>query len=146
MTGRRRRDEAGSTAVLLIGLMIVVVMLVGVVTDASAAYLRRQGLDNLADGAALAAADGIREEQVYEGGLGKRAQLDPAVAHAYVAEHVRGSGGAASYPGLRWRVSATSERVVVQMSAPLELPFPVPGVEARPTISATAAAFVVVSD
>ena len=42
---------------MIIGFALVLAMLVALVTDASAAYLRRQGLDTLADGAALRGAD-----------------------------------------------------------------------------------------
>ena len=76
---RSSRDENGSVAPLIIGFAVVVAMLVAVVVDASAAYLRRQGLNSAADAAALAATDGIQGEQVYTHGLGKRAEIDPAV-------------------------------------------------------------------
>ena len=142
----RRRDEAGQAAVLLIGLAIVAILLVGVTVDASAAYLRRQALDNLADGAALAAADGVQGRQVYEGGLGERALIDPQVAREHVATYLRQIGAARTYPGLRYAVDATTDRVVVHVSAPLDLPITPPGWETRPVISSTAASYVVVSD
>jgi hypothetical protein len=63
-----------------------------------------------------------------------------------VAEHVRATGALSTYPGLRWAVDADAQRVVVRMSAPLELPLTVPGVDSRPVISATAASYVVVSE
>ena len=68
-----RRAERGQTSVLIMGFFLVAVLLTVVVVDASAAFLRRQRLDAVADGAALAAADGVQGEQVYEGGLGERA-------------------------------------------------------------------------
>ena len=71
-----RRDAEGSVTPLVIGFAVVVALLVGVVVDASAAYLRRQGLNSAADAAALAATDGIQGEQVYTHGLGERAQID----------------------------------------------------------------------
>ena len=71
------RSQHGQTALLIVGFAVVALLMVGVVVDASAAYLRRSGLDSLADGAALAAADGIQGRQVYEGGLGERAEIDP---------------------------------------------------------------------
>jgi hypothetical protein len=145
LTGPRRRGDAGQTTLLIVGFAIVVLMLIAVVTDASAAYLRRQGLDSLADGAALAAADGIQGEQVYEGGLGEHARIDPAVAIRYVADYLRATGAAVRYPGLTYSVDATAERVVVRLATPLELPLSPPGWQRRPTISATAASFVVVS-
>ena len=47
------RDEQGQVTLLIIGFAGMLLMAIVVVIDASAAYLRRQGLDNLADGAAL---------------------------------------------------------------------------------------------
>jgi hypothetical protein len=140
------RDERGQTTLLIIGFAIVVMLLVAVVVDASAAYLRRTGLDSLADGAALAAADGVQGRQVYEGGLGKRADIDPVVARRYVAEYLRDTGAARRYPGLRYDVEAGADRVVVHVAAPLVLPITPPGWERRPTVSATAASFVLVSN
>ena len=141
-----RRDERGQTTLLIIGFAIVAIMMVAVVVDASAAYLRRTGLDSLADGAALSAADGVQGRQVYEGGLGKRAQIDPVVARRYVAEYLRDTGATRRYPGLAYDVDASTDRVVVHVAAPLDLPITPPGWDRRPTISGTAASFVVVSD
>jgi hypothetical protein len=103
----RRGGERGQATVLIIGFTVVAVMMVAMVVDASAAYLRRTALDSLADGAALAAADGIQGRQVYEGGLGHRAEIDPVVARRVVAEQRRGPslprarlhGGHRSRPG-----------------------------------------------
>jgi hypothetical protein len=146
VTTRWRRDGGGQASLLIIGFAVVVLLMVGVVVDASAAYLRRQGLDNLADGAALAAADGVQGRQVYEGGLGERAEIDPEVAREYVAAYLRAVGAAGRYRGLSYSVDASSERVVVRVQAPLDLPLVLPGLDPRATVSATAASYVVVSD
>jgi hypothetical protein len=142
----RRVAEAGTASILIVGLAVVALLLIGVVVDASAAYLRRSGLDSLADGAALAAADGVQGRQVYEGGLGERAEIDPEVARGYVADYLRDTGAAERYPGLSYDVDAGVDRVVVRVAAPLDLPITPPGWGRRPTISGTAASFVVVSD
>ena len=141
----RCRDERGQTTVLIVGFAIVAMMLVAVVVDASAAYLRRSGLDSLADGAALAAADGIQGEQVYEGGLGERAQIDPALAHQYVSAYLNAVAAARRYPGMTYRVEVGAERVVVHIESPLDLPITPPGSTRQTTISATAASIVLVS-
>ena len=140
------RRERGTASVMIVGLAVVAIMLVAVVVDASAAYLRRSGLDSLADGAALAASDGVQGRQVYEGGLGERAQIDPEVARGYVDHYLRDTGAARRYPGLRYEVDAGRDRVVVRVTAPLDLPITPPGWERRPLIAGTAASFVVVSD
>ncbi len=142
----RESQEYGQTSMLIIGFAVVVLLMVVVVVDASAAYLRRQGLDSLADGAALAAADGVQEERVYLEGLGERAQIDPTVAQAYAAEYLAAMGAGRKYPGLSYTVQATPDLVVVRVSAPLDLPFSPPGWEERPIITGTAASYVEVSD
>ena len=140
------KAERGTASIMIVGFAVVAIMLVGVVVDASAAYLRRTGLDSLADGAALAAADGVQGRQVYEGGLGERARIDPEVAREYVAAYLRDTDAARRYPGLVYEVEAGVDRVVVHVAAPLDLPISPPGWEHRPVISGTAASFVVVSD
>lgn len=140
------RTEHGQTTLLLVGFTVVALLMIGVAVDASAAYLQRQGLDALADGAALSAADGVQGEQVYEGGLGERARIDPTVARTLVADYIAATGAAQEYRGLRYSVDATADRIVVRVSAPLDLPITPPGWAARPVISATAASYVVVTE
>ncbi len=86
---------------LIIGFAVVVAMLVAVVVDASAAYLRRQGLNSAADAAALAATDGIQGEEVYTHGLGKRAEIDPVAARRYVADYFASQRHPPPLPGPR---------------------------------------------
>lgn len=143
---RRRRSESGQTAVLIIGFVLVVAMTVVVVVDATAAYLRRQALSSLADGAALAAADGIAGEQVYTAGLGEQAVVNPEVARALVDAHLASVGAGRRYPGLVHAVEVDGERVVVRLATPLDLPLPLPGVAAETRVTAIAAAVVAVSD
>ena len=142
----RPRDERGSIAPLIIGFALVVGVLVAVVVDASAAYLRRQGLDSLADAAALAATDGLQGEAVYTNGLGAQAEIDPVAARRFVEDYLRSSGAAGRYPGLGWTVSTTATVVTVRLSGPLDLPLRVPGVGASATVTGTASAVVVVGD
>jgi len=143
---RRRPSENGSVTPLIIGFAVVVAMLVGVVVDASAAYLRRQGLNSAADAAALAATDGIQGEEVYTHGLGKRAEIDPVAARRYVEDYVASSGIRRRFPGLDYSVQTTTDTVVVRIVAPMDLPLHVPGVGTDVAVSGTAASVVVVSD
>jgi Flp pilus assembly protein TadG len=65
-----RRDQAGQATVMIIGFAVVLAMLMVTVVDASAAYLQRQGLDTLADGAALRGADlGATGSETYSTGV-----------------------------------------------------------------------------
>lgn len=136
------RGQRGQTSLLIIGFALVIAMLVAVVVDASAAYLRRQDLDALADGAALAATEAVGTDQVYVHGLGARAALDPAQAQADVASYLQQTGAAGRYPGLSWAVSVGPDTVVVRLAAPLDLPLRLPGRRFRPMVTGTSASYV----
>jgi Flp pilus assembly protein TadG len=140
------RNERGSITPLIIGFALLVALLVGVVVDASAAYLRRQGLNSLADAAALAATDGLQGDRVYTHGLDDRAEIDAAAARRYVEEYLRSSGAVGRYPGLVWTVGADTNAVTVRLAAPLDLPLRVPGIDGSATITGSAAAVVVVGE
>lgn len=139
-------DERGQTTVLIVGFAVVLMMTVAVVVNVSAAYLQRQGLDNLADGAALAGADaGAQGEDVYAGGLGEeRLALFEAEARRGVDDYLELTGARAAYPGLGRivEVDPVTRSVRVEISAPLDLPLTIPGAPERATVSASGAAAV----
>jgi Flp pilus assembly protein TadG len=141
----RPRTERGSITPLVVGLAFLVAVLAAVVVDASAAYLRRQGLDAVADAAALAATDGLQGDRVYTHGLDDLAEIDAEAARRYVGDYLSTSGVLARYPGLGWTVTTTATTVVVRVAAPLDLPLHVPGVGGAATITGSAASVVVVS-
>lgn len=144
MTACRPGAERGSSAPLIIGFAGVLAMVVALVVDVSAAYLQRSGLDSLADGAALRAADlGATGTDVYAGGLpADRLTQTPAQARAAVGAYLAGAGAYAAYPGLTYDVvvDPVAQRVRVVLDAPLALPLHVPGSPQRVTIGATGAA------
>jgi hypothetical protein len=147
--GERRRgpthDERGTVTPLIVGLAMVLLMMAAVVTDASAAYLQRQGLDTLADGAALTGADaGASGDEAYGGGLDADLHLDEGVARAAVVAYLHRVGAFTRYPGLTASVAVdpTSQRVVVSVRAPIHLPLHVPGGPETASIGASSAATV----
>ena len=140
------RGETGSITPLVVGFAFLVAVLVAVVVDASAAYLRRQGLNSVADAAALAATDGLQGDRVYTNGLDDLAEIDAGAARHYVEDYLRTSGVLAQYPGLGWTVRTSATTVVVHLAAPLELPLHVPGVGGTAVVTGSAASVVVVSD
>ncbi len=148
MTGRR--SESGQVTILIVGLATVLAMGVAVVTDASAAYLQRQGLDNLADGAALAGADlGASGDDVYAGGLDDgRLAVTEREARAAVLDYLRRAQAFERYPGLAVSVDAevATQSVRVRLTAPLRLPLKVPGGQESARIGATGAAVVAVDE
>ncbi len=142
----RRGDQRGQTAVLIIGFFLIAALLVVVVVDASAAYLMRQRLDAVADGAALAAADAVKAERVYLSDLDEDAPIDPEAARTAAADYLRSIGAHGDHPGLRMRLRTGPDLVSVQVTAPLDLPFTPPGWVGSATVSGSAAAYVRVTD
>ncbi len=122
-----RDRERGTVTVMLVGFFLVIAALTAAVVDASAAFLTRQQLNSLADGAALAAIDGAQGQEVYEQGLGELAVVDPQVASASVADYLAAVGAHDDHAGLAYDVVSDGTRVTVTVSARLELPIVPPG-------------------
>lgn len=143
--GRRRRgrdsaeDMAGQTTVLIVGFAVILLLMTGVVVDSSAAYLERQELDTLADGAALAAADEARGEAIYSGGLDDHVPVSVEAARLAVSAHLRRVGAWSKHPGLRVETRVVGDAVVVRLEAPLDLPFRVGDIGSS-TVGATGSA------
>ena len=149
MADAGERDQRGTVTLLVIGLAMILLMMTAVVTDASAAYLQRQGLDTIADGAALTGADaGASGDEAYGDGLDADLHLDADIARAAVLGYLHRTGAYTRYPGLTVRVSVDSslQRVVVAVQAPIHLPLHVPGSPEHASIGATSAATVGVDE
>ncbi|RYJ06622.1 MAG: hypothetical protein EON52_05400 [Actinomycetales bacterium] len=126
-----RRGEDGQVTVLTLGFLLVLVLLAAVVVNASDAYLERQTLSNLADGAALAAADGLDEADFY---ADQEVRLDPEEARHLVGLHLAGKGVRVAW------VDVDDDRVSLRLERPLDLAITPPGWTKRPTIVAEASA------
>ena len=147
---RRRSDsgaEEGQATILIVGFAFVLLMAIAMVVDASAAYLQRQALDTVADGAALRGADlGATGREVYTGGVPDgRLDLTTDAVRRAVHDHLAQSGAYAAYPGLTFTVDVdrATETVTVHVEAPLDLPLTVPGSPEIATIGASGSAVVV---
>ena len=144
----RAADQRGQATLMIVGFALVLAMAVAVVVDASAAYLQRQGLATVADGAALRGADlGATGREVYRGGVPSgRLDLAADAVRAAVHDHLVSSGAYAKYPGLSFAVDvdAAASRVTVRLQAPLQLPLTLPGAPDVATVGATGSAVVVV--
>jgi putative Flp pilus-assembly TadE/G-like protein len=138
------RSDRGSTIPLIVGFAGLLLVAGAVVVDATAAYLQRQGLDTLADGAALRGADlGAEGLEVYAGGLGAdRLRVSEQAARAAVSGYLRDVGAYRRFPGLSFDVAVGEERVVVRLHAPADLPLHVPGSPDHPLVGASGSAVV----
>lgn len=141
---RRARDDCGSVTPMIIGFGLLLLSLVVVVVDASVAFLERQSLDNLADGAALYGADMAAEgTEVYGRGLG-HGDLDLSVgaARRAVGSYLRDAGAYGDHPGLRAVVSVSGDTIVVRLTSSVDLPFTLPGGPGSASVSSTGSAVV----
>lgn len=140
------RDQDGQASVMIIGFAVVLAMAVALVVDASAAYLQRQGLDTIADGAALRGADlGATGEDTYQHGVPReRLELTATVARVSVHGYLIDIGAYQKYPGLTYTVAIdpASSSVTVRVHAPLDLPLTVPGSPEQASIGAIGSAVV----
>lgn len=129
---------------LIIGFAGILLMAVVTVIDASAAYLQRQGLDNLADGAALYGAD-LGSAGVYDEGLpsGRLLQQEAAVRGA-VRSYLTDVGADQRFPGIAvsLHVDPQGRSVTVTLRAPLKLPLSIPGSPPAPRVGASSTAAV----
>ncbi|HEX8779545.1 MAG TPA: pilus assembly protein TadG-related protein [Nocardioides sp.] len=143
----RVRDERGQTTMLVIAFASLIAVAIALVVDASAAFMQRQGLNSLADGAALYGAD-QGAVGVYTGGL-PETNLDQrrAQASAAVGEYLARTGAHATYPGIGYTVALDPARdtITVRLHAPLDLPLTVPGAPASTVVGAEGTAAVTIA-
>ncbi len=126
--------ERGQITVMTIGFFVFLGLLAVVVINSSAAFLQRQALDNLADGAALAAADGLSEDAFYRRGVDSAVELDPAEASRLVSRYVAASGETVGQVS----VTTTGDEVHVRLERAVSLAIAPPGWSSQATIVAEA--------
>lgn len=143
----RRRDEQGSTIPLIVGLATVLLMGIALVINASSAYLQRQSLDTLADGAALRGADLGAAGAYGEGGLTQERLLqERGAVEKVVTAYLQSVGADETFPGLTVsaRVNAVDRSVTVLLEAPVKLPLHIPGSPTAPVVGASSTAAVTI--
>jgi len=119
------KREDGQITVMTIGFFVFLGLLAVVVVNSSAAFLRRQELDNVADGAALAAADGLSRSDFYRRG---EVTLDDAEARRLIGEYVSGDGIRVV------AVRTDGDQVNVRLERTVSLAIAPPGWASRTTI------------
>jgi hypothetical protein len=138
---RRRRGEDGQMTVLIIGFTIVILLMVVVVTDISKVFLVRRDLDATADGAVLAAANGLAA--VYaQPGAGGNAAIDPEQARRLTADYLDQIAAGNRFDDLDWSVDVEGTTVTVQLTSTADLPFQPPGFPGTAPVTSESAAIV----
>lgn len=122
----RGSDERGTVLILIIGFAVIAALAVTVVVSASKAFVVRRSLASWADGAAVAAAQGVRADRLYEGGLGDFLPLDQAEANRAVSEYASRHELASRFDDFRIlevSVHGVGDRVRVTLAAEAPLAF-----------------------
>ena len=122
---RRPTGDAGTVLVLVLGLAGILVALVAVVVDVSAAVLAKRAVASAADGAALSAAQAVDLDVVYVGGLGEAVPLSVAEARRRVAAYE--TEARRQQPGLVLAVRVEGQTAVVTGTRSVRLPLRLPG-------------------
>ena len=139
--GERGRDERGQMTVLIIGFTAIVLLMIVVVTDISKVFLVRRDLDATADGAVLAAANGLAA--IYaQPGEGDNAEIDPEQARRLTAEYLDSVAASNRFDGFDWSADVAGTIVTVRLTSSVDLPFEPPGWQGSADIGADAAAVV----
>ena len=97
-----RVGEGGQVLVLLIGLVVLVLMVLALGWDTSNWFLGHRALANLADGAAVAAANDVDTGTWYRSG-GRSVRVAEERARATVVAYLAGSAGDSGVSGVRLR-------------------------------------------
>ncbi|HZX04234.1 pilus assembly protein TadG-related protein [Kribbella sp.] len=138
---RRKRGEDGQMTLLIVGFAVVILLMVVVVTDISKAFLVRRDLDATADGAVLAAANGLAA--VYaQPGAGGNAAIDPDQARRLTADYLDEVAAGNRFDNLDWSVDVEGTTVTVRLTSTTQLPFRPPGFPTSAGVSSESAAIV----
>ena len=115
----KRAADDGSILVLSLGFIVICILALAVVVDASTVFLARRALQSQADAAALAGAQAIDIDAYYSGGADPRIRLDPTRIRTAVERHVRRDPG----DGRLTAVSLRNDIVLVSMTDRVRPPF-----------------------
>jgi hypothetical protein len=115
-------EERGQALVLLIGLVVLVLMVLALGWDTSNWFLGHRALANLADGAAVAAANDVDTTTWYATG-GRNVRIAQQRARATVAAYLDGSADDSGVAGIELRSVKVEPgeggpEVTVRLSAP----------------------------
>lgn len=115
---RLHREEAGQSSVLILGLLVVLLLLIGAVSSATAVNLEARRLLSAADGAASAAAQSATAS-------GPEPAVSESQVRAAAQDHLRISGAAERFSGLEVVHASTADggsTARVGLAASVELP------------------------
>jgi uncharacterized membrane protein len=136
----RRSHDDGQITLMIIGFVMIVVLLVGVIANASKAFVYRRSLASWADGAAVAAAQNVAEEVVYAGPALEDLPISADGARGAVAGYVVRHGLAERFEEFDSSVVVDPTAATVTVAFRARMPFALAGEVGGITITAEATA------
>lgn len=137
--GRLRSDD-GQITLLIIGFVMIGVLAVGVVANASKVFVYRRSLASWADGAAVAAAQSVAENVLYAGPAVDELPISGADARRAVDEYVARHGLERRFDGLRVDMGVDPAASTVTVEFSVRVPLVLGGDAAGIPLSAAATA------
>jgi uncharacterized membrane protein len=137
---RQRRPDEGQITLLIIGFVMIAVLAVGVVANASKAFVYRRSLASWADGAAIAAAQSVAEDVIYAGPHVEELPISASEARRVVDDYLARHGLAGRFDGLRVDVGVDPVAGTVTVSLGVRVPLVLSGDAAGIPVSASATA------
>lgn len=131
MTSPRRKPgsrvtsrECGSVAPMVIGFCLILLMALAGVVATSRIYVVRRALSSVADGAAVAAADTVRDSDVLDGTPASDIRVDGEAAQRAAGQSIAESGAADRLSDFRWdgQVEDGGRAVLITTSATVSFP------------------------
>jgi Putative Flp pilus-assembly TadE/G-like len=117
-------DDSGQILVLMIGFLALAAMLVVIVVNLSRVFLYDRSLGAAADGAALAAVQGVDEFAIYGGALEEALPLDPVAVDRQVQDYVESAALSSRFDDFAVVETRIDDGgVIVVLGATVDLPF-----------------------
>jgi uncharacterized membrane protein len=136
----RRRQDDGQITLMIIGFVMIVVLAIGVVANASKAFVYRRSLSSWADGAAIAAAQSLAEDVVYAGETVEVLPISAVDARRVVDEYVIRNRLADRFDDLSVAVGVDPAAATVTVEFGVRVPLVLSGEAAGIPVSAAATA------
>lgn len=120
----RAEPESGQVTLFMLGFCLVLLTALAGVAAASSVYVTRRSLSSVADGAAVAAADAVRESDILGGAAPEDRRLDGSAAEAAAGAAIDQSGAPGSLAEFAWsaRLDDAGRAAVVTASAVADVP------------------------
>jgi hypothetical protein len=137
---RRLRSDDGQITVLIIGFVMIAVLAVGVVANASKVFVYRRSLASWADGAAVAAAQSVAEDVLYSGPAVDELPISGTDARRAVDDYVARHGLGHRFDGRQVDVGVDPAANTVTVEFSVRVPLVLGGDAAGIPLSAAATA------